>query len=176
MKILTQERLKQCLHYDPCTGAFTWIIKKRGTRGIFSHAGRLRNDGYIGICIDYKSYMAHRLAWLYVYGKFPVEQIDHANGVRTDNRLENLRCATNAENQRNRCLQKNNTSGVNGITWYKPTNRWCAKIQIDCVTINLGYFKNKSDAVQARMSANKSHGFNQKHGMTNEHRSEGYDS
>ena len=92
--MITQEELKELLDYNPETGLFTWNvynnIKNKTTAGTF-------NDGYIQIKIKQKIYQAHRLAWLYVYGEWPKGQIDHINGIRDDNRIENLRDVTNRE-------------------------------------------------------------------------------
>lgn len=102
MSNLTQERLREFLHYDPESGAFWWkvpsSIRARGER-----AGSLAGaSGYRRISIKKKSYAAHRLAWLYIYGTWPTNEIDHINGVRDDNRIKNLRDVSGAENLANR--------------------------------------------------------------------------
>lgn len=90
--MITQEELKEYLHYDPLTGDFNWTIGKRGLK-VNSKAGSMNDQGYVIIRINNIRYRAHRLAWLYVYGHFPINEIDHINGVRSDNRIENLRDA-----------------------------------------------------------------------------------
>ena len=91
--MLTQARLKKLLSYNTDTGEFRWRVTRRGAARAGSVAGCVRHDGYVRIAIDGKRYLAHRLAWLYVHGEL-VPELDHANGVRSDNRLDNLRPAT----------------------------------------------------------------------------------
>lgn len=99
--MLTVERLKALLEYEPETGAFRWKspTNQRIRRGIAT--GRVGTKGYLYIGIDRKSYMAHRLAWLYVHGHWPLEQIDHINRIKTDNRIANLRDVPDAINKLN---------------------------------------------------------------------------
>ena len=109
---LTAERLREVLAYDPDTGVFTWKARTSpfSRVNVGDVAGNLRRDGYIEICVDGRKHQSHRLAWLYVYGEWPADQIDHINGIRTDNRIANLREANNAENHHNlrkaRCRQQ----------------------------------------------------------------------
>jgi hypothetical protein len=161
--MITQSELKELLHYDPDTGFFTWIVLKSGTK-ISKIAGGIRPDGYRQICINGKTYLAHRLVWLYVHGEFPKNQIDHINHVKSDNRLVNLRDATSHENCRNQTLHKRNKSGVCGVYIYKPTGKWLASIRVNNKTINLGYFNNKRDAVATRKEAEIKYGFHENHG------------
>jgi len=101
--MLTQERLKERVTYDPDTGIFLW--KKMPSRGKSLIAGFIYPNGYIRIHIDGRKYLAHRLAWLYVYGSFPKNHIDHINRVRNDNRIANLRDVIRCMNQIN-CKEK----------------------------------------------------------------------
>jgi hypothetical protein len=87
-----------------------------------------------------------------VYGEWP-RQLDHINNDRADNRIANLRLATNAQNGANRGPPRTNTSGVKGIYWFKPKQRWSAEIIVDGRRIMLGYYKEKEDAIMARMEA-----------------------
>ena len=80
--MITQSELKNILHYNQDTGVFTWIKNS-------IVAGTVEKKGYIAIKINRKSYKAHRLAWLYIYGNFPKEQIDHLNGIKNDNCINN---------------------------------------------------------------------------------------
>jgi HNH endonuclease len=94
--IITRTRLKEFLHYDPETGVFTWLVKPCRNILAGSIAGNVMNEGYVMVKIDRKNYKAHRLAWLYVHGTFPPDQLDHINRGRADNRLCNLRLSTQA--------------------------------------------------------------------------------
>jgi hypothetical protein len=132
-EILTQDYLKQVLDYNSETGLFFWKkIKVKNQVKIGSIAGWDDGRGYLKIEINRKSYRAHRLAWFYVYGVWPKEQIDHINGIKSDNRIINLRDITNAQNQQNKINpSQRNKSGLLGV--YKNTNcsTYCAEIRID---------------------------------------------
>lgn len=116
--LLSQELLKELLRYEYETGLFYWIKSGKG-RKISQPAGNVSQHGYVVIVINGERYFAHRLTWLYVYGEFPQEDdepfIDHINKNRADNRLENLRVSSAADNQKNKHRMSNNTSGVNGV-------------------------------------------------------------
>lgn len=99
---LTQARLKEILHYDPDTGIFTRRLDRGPNAPKDSVAGTPDKNGYIVIKVDFTQYKAHRLAWLYIYGVWPNNQIDHINHIVDDNRIVNLRDVTNSENQANR--------------------------------------------------------------------------
>src|SRR5690349_20811660 len=117
---LTPDKVRQVLSYDAITGQFTWRVSK-GLRvragGNAGFVAQGANTGYVIIGIDGRQYRAHRLAWFYVTGEWPPDEIDHINGNRADNRWANLRPATVAENQRNRAKSKRNTSGYKGVYW-----------------------------------------------------------
>lgn len=165
MPQITQERLKELLHYDPDTGVFTWI-KKPSLRChdlVGKAAGTLRG-GYIYIGIDKTGCYAHRLAWLYMTGKMPDDQIDHKNHEKDDNRWINLRAATYKLNSRNTPLKSNNTSGFVGVSWKKESNAWKAEIKVDGKSIHLGCFREKQNAINARKEANIKYGFHANHG------------
>lgn len=100
MTELTQERLKELLEYNPFTGLFTWLSAK-GSKTAGSLAGAVNTKGYVRIRLDNKTYLAHRLVWLYLYGRWPVEQLDHINGIRADNRRVNLRECNQSQNMAN---------------------------------------------------------------------------
>ena len=164
-EIITQKRLKEALHYDPCAGIFINKIT-RGPRAIKgSVAGWVGTNGYIIINIDGLRYKSHRLAWLYITGKWPDNEIDHINHIVSDNRFINLRSATRAENNRNMPIQKNNTSGFTGVVWHKQANKWQAQISINRKNKSLGLFDIINDAIEAREKANIKYGFHHNHGV-----------
>ena len=162
--MITQERLKELFNYDPKTGSLTRLISPSNCVQVGDIAGSDKGSGYLQIKIGGRSYMAHRLAWLYVHGKWPLDQIDHINHARGDNRIANLREVSHAENQKNTSMIKNNTSGIMGVRWNKSVNKWRACIKSDGRQIHLGYFDNFSDACCARKSAELKHGFHENHG------------
>jgi len=107
----------------------------------------------------------HRLAWLYMTGEWPENQIDHINHIGTDNRWVNLRDTD--ENPMNRGMQGNNTSGFTGVSWHKYGKKWQAEMQVGGEHIHIGYFTNKQQAIDARKSANIEYGFHENHGNKN---------
>ena len=153
MTILTQDILKSLLSYDPDTGIFTWLVR-RGSRGaIGAQITRLTKSGYVYVGIDKRAYLAHRLAWLYVYGVWPDGGIDHINQNRVDNRIANLRLANKSENGQNRAAPKHNKSGVKGVYWSHRENKWVAAIRADKQCLRLGAFTNLADAARVRAEA-----------------------
>lgn len=160
---LTQKQLKEVLHYDCDTGLFSWIVSKSGINKNSKTAGWERL-GYTCITICGKDYRAHRLAWLYVYGEWPSEFIDHINKVRSDNRIANIRLATLKENSKNQSIPRHNTSGIMGVGWRESRNHWYAQIASDGKNIYLGSFNDKFEAICCRMSANNKYGFHENHG------------
>ena len=166
MKKLTQGELKENLHYDADTGLFTWA-KNRQRVGIGSLAGCLDNYGYRVIGIDGKQYKAHRLAFLYMTGKLPPNEIDHINHSRDDNRFVNLRHATRVENLRNKSMHSNNKSGFTGVYWEKALNKWAVNIWVNGKNKYLGNFTDIKEAIACRKKANIDFGFHQNHGAIN---------
>lgn len=145
---LTQQRLKELLHYDPLTGIFTRRISLSNRAPVGSVAGSLNNsDGYLYITVDAKREAAHRLAWLYVYGMWPTGLIDHKDTIRHHNWIDNLREADKSTNGANRGLNKNNTSGFMGVTKFR--GNYLAKIKVNRKSIHLGVFLEAIEAAKA---------------------------
>lgn len=156
---LTQARLKELLHYNRETGIFTWIKPTSRRVSVGSICKVNSKLGYVSIRIDGVLYWAHRLAWLYETGAMPKEQIDHANGVKDDNRWSNLRVATKSQNMRNAGRRRNNTSGYTGVGLHNQTGKWRAYIARHGRTIHLGLFDTKEEALAAReLAAKKAYG------------------
>lgn len=147
--MLTAERLREVLNYDPETGVFTW--KERLSNRI--HVGDVvgwknnkENDKSIETSIEGRRYPLHRLAWLYVYGEWPADLIDHINGNARDNRIANLRPASKLENNWNTKKSKRNTSGYKGVSFNKAMGRWVASIRTVDGQLTLGYFEDREKA------------------------------
>jgi len=155
---ITQERLKEVLDYNPETGVFLWVYAA-GNAPAGSEAGCLNADGYILIGIDGRSYLAHRLAVLYTDGYMPENTVDHIDRIPRHNWRLNLREASQQCQMRNRSMNKNNTSGINGVSWYKPAGKWCVKIAVDYQNKHIGYFDNILEAAYARYTAEQCLGF-----------------
>lgn len=154
--LITQARLKNLLHYDPDTGVFTWRQDgaKHRTGDV---AGWRCKDGYTLVCLDYRIYRTHRLAWLYAHGVFPDYHIDHINGIRTDNRILNIRPATPAQNQQNQKLRRDSKSNHAGVSWSKQHNKWHAYINVAKKRKFLGLFVDLTAAISARKQAELLH-------------------
>ena len=151
---ISLEHLREELHYDPEDGDFYWKRTRCGPKrvdadGVDNRAGSPRKDGYIGISALGFKYLAHRLAWFYVKGEWPSEYLDHINGDRTDNRIENLREVNAQQNNRNRPVHKNNESGYRGVSFDKVKNKWVSRIVHNYRQNVLGYFDKIEDAVVA---------------------------
>lgn len=160
--MITAERLREVIEYYPEDGSFRWAKSRRGVRK-GDKTGTLRPDGYIKISIDGKCYLAHRLAWLFMHGAFPENDIDHVNRKRDDNRIANLRLCTRAENLQNISVPSTNSSGFIGVRWHKQRKKWNARICVDGREVYLGVFDNRDEAIEARRVAKeKYHLFNSK--------------
>ena len=137
---VTAERVREAFRYEPETGLLIRRISYKKHR-IGKPAGNSKSASYVMVDIDQQRYLAHRLIWLYVYGEWPAGEIDHINGVRSDNRLSNLRVATRSQNSANRPAPKNNTSGVKGVHWHKQSQKWRVSIEVMGKKIERGEFR-----------------------------------
>jgi len=148
---LTQERLKEVLHYCPETGIFTWIKKLSKRIKIGVPAGCDDHRGYLLIRIDGILHKSHRLAWLYVYGCFPVNDIDHIDNIRNHNWIKNLREATRSNNMQNqiKATANNKSTKLLGSSFFKRDGNYRAQIQINKKNKHIGYFDTPEKAHQA---------------------------
>lgn len=177
--IVTQEIVKDILYYEPSTGIFTWKARKQSMfknraknaceawnlRYAEKEAGHIGTNGYRIISVFGTPFGAHRLAWLYVYGRYPAKEIDHINHDRSDNRIENLRAVTSQENGRNAKLSAANNSGTAGVGWHKATGKWRARIQCSAgEMVYLGLFYSKSEAIKVRKDAEVRLDYHENHG------------
>ena len=157
--LLSLDELKSLLHYNVEDGVFTNLTSRKMSR-IGQQPGYVDiTTGYIQISLKGKTYRAHRLAWFYVHGEWPVDQIDHIDKNRTNNRIDNLRDVSNQINSTNQNKSKVNTSGVTGVYWSNYDKKWMARIQYNRKKLHLGYFDNKQDAINARKDAEVRFGF-----------------
>ena len=144
--MITQQELKQEVYYDQETGIFTWLkTHKYSNKKIGDVCGSLDN-GYIRMCIYKQRHHAHQLAWLYIYGEYRLDAIDHSNGNKTDNRICNLRKASVSENAYNRKMNIKNTSGVKGVTWHKRAKKWQVVITFNKIHKYLGMYSDINKA------------------------------
>jgi hypothetical protein len=158
--------------YDPETGVLTWKRRPGETKGerIFNGkfagkpAGADSPLGYLQVMVIGRNYLAHRIAFLVHHGRWPIDQVDHVNHIRADNRALNLREATNTENSRNHTLRSTNTSGVVGVYWDYQRGKWQAEIMVKGRKKYLGRFLCKDEAIKVRKNAEAMHGFNKNHG------------
>lgn len=153
-QLLTYERLKELLHYEPETGWFTWRINsavaKPGDR-----AGNIHGFGYRQIGLDYKKYLEHSLAWFYMTGEWPKTEIDHINRDKSDNRWANLRAATRSQQGHNKGMSARNKLGFPGVN--KHGTKYVSRILVDSKAIHLGWFSTIAQARIARLLAEKQH-------------------
>ena len=155
--MITQEELKSCLYYDQATGVFTWKKYMSASAKAGDVAGGIVSTGYRVIGLFGKTYLAHRLAWLYVFGYFPEGIVDHINREPSDNRICNLREATQSCNMRNSKVSTVNRSGVKGVSIDKK--KWRAVIVVRGKQLSLGRHRTKLEAAKARWLAERKYGW-----------------
>lgn len=149
--MISLETVKENVHYNPVTGIFIWLVSNSNRVKIGDIAGVKDKSGYIKIGIKGKKYLAHRLAWFYVYEEWPKE-LDHKDQIRDHNWIDNLRELTNQYNQRNTGNRKNNKSGIKGVTFNKQNQKWFSSIMVDKRSKYLGSYSDFDEAVCARLA------------------------
>jgi HNH endonuclease len=171
----SKKTLDELLHADFETGRLYWKerdakwFKKESDRKTWNtqysgeEAFSVLTRGYFVGGLFYKLYRAHRIIYKMYYGVDPV-QVDHINGVRSDNRILNLRSVTNQENSRNQKLRSTNISTFQGVCFHKPTKKWRSYINLNGKQIHLGLFENIEEASLVRKQAEIKYGFHNNHG------------
>lgn len=155
--MITQKRLKKLLEYNADTGDFRWLVSTSNRAPIGTLVRGKCRGGYLRARIDDRLYYCHRLVWLYVHGRWPTEHIDHINRDPSDNRLSNLREASNSENMQNRRgPTKRNLTGVLGVGPL-PNGKFKAQIVVNGKNRHLGCFETVEEASAAYLAAKQKH-------------------
>lgn len=155
MNVITAERLRELFHYDPDTGIFTRKVPICNVKA-GKVTGSMDTKGHLGFRVDKRMCLAHRMAWLYVHGELPMGQIDHINGIRTDNRIANLRDVSASVNAQNlHAARSDNKTGLLGVSWKAKANKYVAQIQVDGRVRYLGLFHDPNAAHQAYLNAKR---------------------
>ncbi len=152
--MITQRRLKEIFDYNPNTGIFTYKQATSRSVHVGDIAGSMDEKGYLRIKIYGHSYRCHRLAWLFVHGSWPNDQIDHINSIRNDNRLINLREVSNKINCENRIKpMSNNKIGFLGV--YVHHGKYATSLKVDGIVKRLGHFNTPEEAHQVYLEAKR---------------------
>lgn len=187
--ILTPELCRKWLRYEAETGKLFWLKRddsdfestiarpsslraktfndNKAGKEAFTTRRKDKNGNpsyYFGSILK-KVVDAHRVIWAIVYGHWP-NVIDHIDGNKINNKLENLRNVDYVENNRNLPKPKKNKSGFTGVRFYRPRNKWSARIQVNGKDIHLGYFLTIEEAIESRKKANDFYGFHKNHGRS----------
>lgn len=152
--MITASSIRNALHYNPDTGAFTWLHRSdMRPQWNGKYAGKIagcdKGNGYIKIAINNRAHHAHRLAWLYVHGSLPSNGIDHVDGNPSNNRIANLRPATQAENMRNIGKRSRNTSGFKGVSFHKQSGKWIVRAKYEGKNRYFGLYDTAEQAAAA---------------------------
>lgn len=173
---ISRSDVSQFLSYDCENGLLIWKPRSRSyfpsdrsfkiwsARFGGKPAGCYRADGYLVIRLFDKLYLGHRIAWFLHYGEWPQNSIDHIDGNPSNNKINNLRDVTRAENAKNLRHKANNRSGRMGVWFSKPLKKWIAEISVNGKRHHIGTFADFSEAVEARSAAERRFGFDKNHG------------
>ena len=173
---ITARYAEECFRIDAECGALVWNVRPEhhfhsikyckgwNARHANRRAGTSCKHGYIAVSINKKFYLAHRLVWLMESGAWPEHEIDHVNGIRSDNRISNLRECTRQENCRNTGMRSDNKSGHCGVWWDARRGRWQAYIKSGPKRVSLGRFDSFEEAATARKQAEEERMFSDRHG------------
>ena len=165
--MLTFERANELFRYDPISGkVFRKVTtSSRSIKG--TEAGSLdRKEGYLRVTVDGRGYQLHRVIMLLVHGHLDKNvHVDHISHDRADNRLCNLRLVSLAENNKNKSMDRRNSTGVTGVRFNKRDNTWGANIGVNKTEVHLGTFKTLEEATAVRLDAEVKYGFHENHGL-----------
>lgn len=177
--IITHKLLRQLVRFSPETNQYFWNPRPRE---MFKAEGSWKSwntnwanketfnavdgRGYCQAVVLLRHYNAHRIIWFYHYGVWPDGEIDHINGIPTDNRIENLRVVTSAENSKNLKLRADNKSGATGVSWNPCSSTWRVRIRENCKTIEIGSFTKIDAAIAARKAAEIKYKYHPNHGRS----------
>ena len=142
---LSHERLKELVIYRAEDGSFVWNKGRPGAGG-GKPCGSLKPSGYVLIRLDGKFFRAHRLAWFYIHGEWPADEIDHINGNRSDNRICNLRVASRSRNSCNKPMRKDNQTGAKSVLYFKDWGAYYVRFNLNKTTYNFGPFTSFDEA------------------------------
>lgn len=165
---MNKKEVEEYIIYDPIGGSFE-RIKCHHSRYLGKIKGNVTQNGYLEICFNGVKMSTHKLAWLLYYGEFPEHYIDHIDGDKQNNRIDNLRKSNPSLNQKNRGRNKNNSTGYNGV--YKSGNKFRARVKVNGKLINLGTFDTVEQAAECRMKYNQENGFDINHGVRSSYES-----
>jgi hypothetical protein len=152
--LITAERVRELVSYDPETGLFFWRQREHGPRA-GTQTGKPRHDGYCRVFLDGRSYLAHRLAWLITYDVWPAVDVDHIDGNPSNNRIANLRSTSRSQNLYNQKLPVNNKTGRKGVCFDPARGLYAAYITVGKKRIPLGRFAKLETAIEVRAEAEK---------------------
>lgn len=149
--MVSQETVKRLFDYDPLTGLLRWKVRPNGSVIVGQSAGTVYSNGYIFVCIGYKKYGVHVIAWLYMYGEHA--QLDHKDQNRSNNKIENLRKATYSQNNHHKYVY--NPTGFRGVRF--RSGKYEANIRINGRITRLGFYGTAEEASAAYNAAAKEH-------------------
>ncbi|MGL4830853.1 MAG: HNH endonuclease [Vibrio sp.] len=157
----------ELLNYNPESGLVYWSSDRNNKTKAGDLAGGLCDKGYVKVKVNGNTYGAHVIGWFLHYGVMPTGDIDHINGVRSDNRICNLRDVSSCENMKNKRLYKSNKSGVSGVRFVKSRNEWVATIGVNGKKKTIGYSKSFEEAKKLRLEAEIKYKYHKNHGKGN---------
>lgn len=153
--MLTLERLKEVLHYEPTTGVWTRLVRTGRRCHVGDVAGGVNGKGYAQVSIDGHHYYSHILAWFYMTGEWPSRDIDHRDTDPLNNKWDNLRLTTESQNMANSCISKRNKTGYKGVCYFKRGNNYTARIMVKGKAVFLGYSDTAEEAHDLYIEAAK---------------------